>query len=148
MEISETANDDQNKAIHFGVFDIDQAAASSLNNDYIIKKMAFNGFVRSAKESLFRNMTVYDYLWNYTSPSLENIRSLFPFMVPTDNNGVLYQVRIDGRFFSFHPHLVDIRHFGISIISNVRLCRCTKDWMIVTTFASARNIKMPNFSIW
>lgn len=38
------------------------------------------------------NITVYQYLWDYKSDLIQTVKTLVPFMVPTENSGALYQV--------------------------------------------------------
>lgn len=46
-----------------------------------------------ANESVLRQMTVYDYLWNYTSDVLSMAKTLGgSWLVPVENMGVLYNV--------------------------------------------------------
>lgn len=48
--------------------------------------------MRSYDKSPFVNISVYNYLWNNTSPVLEAAKNIVPFMVPIENLGVLYNV--------------------------------------------------------
>lgn len=40
----------------------------------------------------FVKLTVDDYFWNFTDPLLKLSNNLLPFLVPTDNVGILHQV--------------------------------------------------------
>lgn len=66
------------------------ATAAFINDDYF-KKFGFKFMLRES-DTMFVNITVYDYLWNYRSDLIGRIRTFAPFLVPTDNSGVLYQV--------------------------------------------------------
>lgn len=66
-------------------------ATAAFINDNLFKKWGFNMMLRDS-DPLFINITIYDYLWNYRSDLINRIRTFAPYMVPTDNSGVLYQV--------------------------------------------------------
>lgn len=73
-----------------------QASAASINGDQI--QTFF--FEDRLNEPLFLNITIYDYLWRYESDfikSLYNINllgfNIGQYIVPTNNSGVLYQVK-------------------------------------------------------
>lgn len=66
------------------------ATAAFINDDYF-KKFGFKMMMRES-DTMFVNITIYDYLWNYRSDLIGRIRTFAPFLVPTDNSGVLYQV--------------------------------------------------------
>lgn len=69
-----------------------QATAASLNGDFF-KKIGFN-MLLGEEDSLFLNMTIYDYLWYYRSSIVHRVQKFAPFLVPTNNSGCLYQVCI------------------------------------------------------
>lgn len=48
--------------------------------------------VITARDTLFLNTTIYNYLWNATSPTIKLIKNILPFMVPMDNMGILHIV--------------------------------------------------------
>lgn len=48
--------------------------------------------LENSQDTLFMNMTIYQYLWDYKSDFIQNAKSIVPFMVPTENSGVMYQV--------------------------------------------------------
>lgn len=60
-----------------------------------IVKVGFNYLHRSTEESLFLNMTVWEYLWNYHSVLLGRAKDLVPFLVPVYNSGILNIVSFD-----------------------------------------------------
>lgn len=51
--------------------------------------------MRSYDKSPFVNISVYNYLWNNTSPVLQAAKKIVPFMVPIRNLGVLYNLYND-----------------------------------------------------
>lgn len=66
-----------------------QAAAAFMADSSFIVKVGFNYLHRSTEESLFLNMTVWEYLWNYHSVLVSRAKDLVPFLVPIDNTGIL-----------------------------------------------------------
>lgn len=66
-------------------------ATATFVNDNFFKKVGFNLMLRDT-DPLFVNITIYDYLWNYKSDLILRIKAFTPYLVPTDNSGVLYQV--------------------------------------------------------
>lgn len=64
-----------------------------------IVKVGFNYLHRSTEESLFLNMTVWDYLWNYHSVLVSRAKDLVPFLVPIENTGILNIVSFHICFF-------------------------------------------------
>ncbi|XP_031632460.1 lysosome membrane protein 2-like [Contarinia nasturtii] len=59
---------------------------------YYFVKFPFQQML-SEEDTLFLNMTVRDYLWNYKSDIVERVyNSFFSFLVPTNNSGCLYQI--------------------------------------------------------
>lgn len=48
--------------------------------------------VITARDTLFLNTTIYNYLWNATSPTIKLVKNILPFMVPMDNMGILHIV--------------------------------------------------------
>lgn len=69
-----------------------QATASQLYDASMFMKIGFNLLKKSTAEDLFLNLTVYQYLWNFTTPMIENARTFVPFMVPIENSGFLFNV--------------------------------------------------------
>lgn len=75
--------------------------------------------LRDSADTLFMNITIYDYLWNYRCNLVKKIQEIAPALVPTNNSGVLYQVKITSNvinlianlqhFFSFS--CIDLRRF-------------------------------------
>lgn len=76
-----------------GVFFFFQATAASLNDASFITKIGFNVILRNSLDSLFINITIYQYLWDYKSDLIQTVKQFAPFMVPTENSGALFQVR-------------------------------------------------------
>lgn len=69
-----------------------QATAASLKDASYFKQVGFKFMLRQSMDTIFFNISVYDYLWNYKSDLIQNIQTLAPFLVPTDNSGVLHTV--------------------------------------------------------
>lgn len=66
---------------------------ATLANGNFLMKLPMNIVLN--KESLFVNQTIYNYLWNFTSPTLEQLKSIVPsFIIPRTNAGVLYNVSL------------------------------------------------------
>lgn len=53
-------------------------------------KFAFR--LMSRHDQVFVNTTVYNYLWNFTSPAFDSAQKIVPFMIHQDNGGVIYNV--------------------------------------------------------
>lgn len=55
-------------------------------------KMGFNFLLAESTDSLFMNVTIYDYMWNFRSDLVDKVMNFAEFLVPTNNSGILYQV--------------------------------------------------------
>lgn len=60
---------------------------SQIANSMFTVKMPFNMISRN--DQLFVNTTVHNYLWNFTTPTLETVGTYLPFLVPIHNAGTL-----------------------------------------------------------
>lgn len=61
--------------------------------DNFLARGTFNLMIANNKDQIFLNRTVYEVLWNMTSPTLENIKNVLPkSFVPRPNAGLLYNV--------------------------------------------------------
>ncbi|KAK9874235.1 hypothetical protein WA026_002587 [Henosepilachna vigintioctopunctata] len=69
--------------------------ASYLSDASFFEKWGFNMMVRSAKSRTMVNMTIHDYLWNFTDPLVNLARKIVPNMVPVDNLGILSRIYDD-----------------------------------------------------
>lgn len=66
--------------------------ATMANGNFILK-FPINMVLH--RESLFVNRTIYDFLWNFTSPTLEKLKTVVPSsLIPSSNAGVLFNVSI------------------------------------------------------
>lgn len=54
--------------------------------------MGFNFLLAESTDSLFMNVTIYDYMWNFRSDLVDKVMNFAEFLVPTNNSGILYQV--------------------------------------------------------
>lgn len=66
--------------------------AAYLHDASFITKLGFKILQNSAEDHIFLNMTIYDYLWEYRSTLVQKARTLVPFMVPTENSGIMHTV--------------------------------------------------------
>lgn len=118
------------------------ATAAFINDDYF-KKFGFKFMLRES-DTMFVNITVYDYLWNYRSDLIGRIRTFAPFLVPTDNSGVLYQV---SAFLPFDYCNMLIAADECCSVSSVSLrLRSTTISTIAITSASGRSTRAINSS--
>ncbi|XP_055312285.1 scavenger receptor class B member 1-like isoform X2 [Sitodiplosis mosellana] len=69
------------------------ATAASLNENWI-KKLGFNSMLGD-EDTVFLNMTVFDYLWFYRSSVIQRVQNIASFLVPTNNSGCLHQIYAD-----------------------------------------------------
>lgn len=69
-----------------------QGAASMLHDAYLFVKIGFKALQYSSADPVFINITIGDYLWNYRSSLVSKAKAFLPFMVPTDNSGILHTV--------------------------------------------------------
>lgn len=67
--------------------------ATRIADSMFTTKIPFNMISRSDK--LILNMTVNEYLWNFTTPALQTVDKYLPFLVPVDNGGTLHMVYKD-----------------------------------------------------
>lgn len=75
--------------------------------------------LRDSADTLFMNITIYDYLWNYKCNLVQKIQEIAPALVPTNNSGVLYQVKmianvinsIETHTTMFPFSCIDLRRF-------------------------------------
>lgn len=66
--------------------------ASYLWNAPFFVKLGFNVFARNRDSRPFVNISIYDYLWNFTDPLLRTANTLMPHMVPVEDMGMLSRV--------------------------------------------------------
>lgn len=65
------------------------------NLDNFLARGSFNIMIANTNDKIFLNRTVYEILWNLTSPTLENIKNHIPkSLVPRPNAGFLYNVSV------------------------------------------------------
>ncbi|KAG8232897.1 hypothetical protein J437_LFUL012810 [Ladona fulva] len=69
--------------------------ASHLHDQSFVVKMGFNFFLRRFDAQPLVEMSVNEYLWNYTDPMLKFGRRFMPFFVPDDNIGILHTIYHD-----------------------------------------------------
>lgn len=61
--------------------------------DNFLARGSFNMMIAKTGDTIFLNRTIYEILWNMTTPTLENIKSIVPKpLVPRPNAGLLYNV--------------------------------------------------------
>lgn len=64
---------------------------ATMANNNLLMKLPMNIVLHM--ESLFVNRTVYDFLWNFTSPTLDKLETVVPSsLIPATNAGILYNV--------------------------------------------------------
>lgn len=64
---------------------------ATMANNNLLLKLPMNIVLHM--ESLFVNRTVYDVLWNFTSPTLDKLQTVVPSaLIPATNAGILYNV--------------------------------------------------------
>ncbi|XP_045469204.1 scavenger receptor class B member 1-like [Harmonia axyridis] len=56
------------------------------------EKFGFNMLVSSSNANVTTQMTIYNYLWNYTEPIVEMGKNIAPKLVPVNNLGVLARI--------------------------------------------------------
>lgn len=66
--------------------------ASYLWNAPFFIKIGFNMLIKSQRSQPFINISIYNYLWNYTDPLLTVANSIAPFLVPVEDMGMLSRV--------------------------------------------------------
>lgn len=71
--------------------DLANMNAVASNANFGFKKIGLNLLLHRHNASPFINTTIYNYLWNYSSPVLHSA-SKIPTMVPTLNAGILENV--------------------------------------------------------
>ncbi|KAL3270704.1 hypothetical protein HHI36_021232 [Cryptolaemus montrouzieri] len=69
--------------------------ASYFWDSAFFEKWAFNMLVRSANSDIMVNISIHNYLWNYTDPIVEMARSIAPALVPVNNMGILSRIYDD-----------------------------------------------------
>ncbi|XP_055385345.1 uncharacterized protein LOC129614641, partial [Condylostylus longicornis] len=77
--------------------------ASFLHDSNAFTKLGFN--VMSKKDPLFVNVTIYNYLFNFTTPALDTADRYFSFLLPTNNVGILksaYETQPQGDHFNIN----------------------------------------------
>lgn len=109
-----------------------------MNDDFFLKKLFFNSLYAQTKDNVFINITIYDLLWNYKSVLLTKIKEFIPFLIPTDNSGILYTVR-KNLFIQIYI-IFDCYFYFINIVY-----RSTKILVIVIMFELVRNLVSINF---
>lgn len=117
-----------------------QASAASINGDSI--QTFF--FEERLNEPLFLNITIYDYLWRYESDFIKTLYNMNvfginigQFFVPTNNSGVLYQVK-NHKIPSQNQYSFE-NPFFVAIFFSFRF---TKILMIVTMFVLVLAIRV------
>ncbi|XP_058834841.1 platelet glycoprotein 4 isoform X2 [Topomyia yanbarensis] len=80
------------------------AMAAKLQDSNAIVKWGYRLILSSSGDEVFMNTTVYNYLWNVTSPIMKSARKVVPFMVPLENIGVL------SVMYNDYNDRVNIRH--------------------------------------
>lgn len=65
------------------------AMAAKLQNSNSLVKWGYRAILASSGDRVFTNTTVFNYLWNQTSPIIKSARKIVPFMVPLENIGAL-----------------------------------------------------------
>uniref|UniRef100_A0A182ME21 Uncharacterized protein n=1 Tax=Anopheles culicifacies TaxID=139723 RepID=A0A182ME21_9DIPT len=83
--------------------------AARMEEDNFFMKRGFNFIYALSRDSVFRQMTVYDYLWNMRPPILKEARKYVPGMVPTENVGVLQTMYEDNEE---HVNVRYGKHYG------------------------------------
>ncbi|XP_053686455.1 scavenger receptor class B member 1-like [Sabethes cyaneus] len=78
--------------------------AAKLQNSSSFVKWGYRLILSSSGDNVFINTTIYNYLWNLTSPIMKSARKIVPFMVPLENIGVL------SVMYQNYNDRVNIRH--------------------------------------
>ncbi|XP_062544894.1 scavenger receptor class B member 1 isoform X2 [Armigeres subalbatus] len=84
------------------------AMAAKLQDSNSFIKWAFRAILSSSNDEVFVNTTIYNYLWNQTSPIIKSAKKIVPFMVPLENIGTLntiyndYDDRVNVRYGAQH----------------------------------------------
>ncbi|XP_055537625.1 scavenger receptor class B member 1 isoform X2 [Wyeomyia smithii] len=78
--------------------------AAKLQDSNSFVKWGYRLMLSSSGDQVFLNTTIYNYLWNLTSPIMNSARKIVPFMVPLDNIGILSVMYQD------YSDRVNIRH--------------------------------------
>ncbi|XP_035787646.1 scavenger receptor class B member 1-like isoform X1 [Anopheles albimanus] len=63
--------------------------AARMENDFFFVKKGLNFVYSISGDSVFSELTIYDYLWNTKPLFLQQARSIIPSMVPAENVGIL-----------------------------------------------------------
>lgn len=80
------------------------AMAAKLQNSSLLLKWGYNLILSSSGDEVFMNTTVYNYLWNQTSPIIKAAKKIVPFMVPLENIGTL------NVMYNDYNDRVNVRH--------------------------------------
>lgn len=80
------------------------AMAAKLQNSSLFVKWGYNLILSSSGDEVFLNTTIYNYLWNQTSPIMKSAKKIVPFMVPVENIGTL------NVMYSDYNDRVNVRH--------------------------------------
>ncbi|XP_050097024.1 scavenger receptor class B member 1 [Anopheles aquasalis] len=83
--------------------------AARMENDFFLVKKGLNFVYSISGDSVFSEMTIYDYLWNTNPPFLKQARSIIPSMVPAENVGILSTMYEDPEE---HVNVRYGRHYG------------------------------------
>lgn len=64
---------------------------ATMANNKLLMKLPMNVVLH--QEPLFVNRSIYDFLWSFTSPTLEKLKAVVPSaLIPSSNAGILYNV--------------------------------------------------------
>ncbi|XP_001660150.2 platelet glycoprotein 4 isoform X1 [Aedes aegypti] len=80
------------------------AMAAKLQNSNSLVKWGYRAILSSSGDKVFVNTTIFNYLWNQTSPIIKSARKIVPFMVPLENIGAL------SVMYSDYNDRVNVRH--------------------------------------
>lgn len=80
------------------------AMAAKLQNSNSLVKWGYRAILASSGDRVFTNTTVFNYLWNQTSPIIKSARKIVPFMVPLENIGAL------SVMYNDYNDRVNVRH--------------------------------------
>lgn len=75
--------------------------AAKLQNSNSLIKWGYRAILASSGDGVFINTTIFNYLWNQTSPIIKSARKIVPFMVPLENIGALSVVQYNKQLFTY-----------------------------------------------
>lgn len=79
--------------------------ASYLWDASFFMKVGFNMMIRTQNSQPFHNLTIYNYLWNYTDPLLEMGNTFVPSLVPVNDIGMLSRVKKKHKTLNLFTYL-------------------------------------------